>query len=397
MVRDRYWLHLLLFIVTVISTAFTGSQFIGRTVAWEQGEALFTLLGYPINGAFIRDGLVFSLSLLAFLTVHEFGHYFAARYHRVKTSLPYYIPSPFIGIGTLGAVIRIREPVPSVRKLFDIGVAGPLAGFVVALGFLIYALATLPPPTYIHSIGGHEELKAFIEQYGRFPEEMLPVAPELEGMRMMVGNTLLYWGLAQFFADVPPMYEMYHYPMLFAAWLGLFFTALNLLPVGQLDGGHVLYALVGQKWHARLARGFMILMMISMAIGVIDGGVETALMISPGLASYGKLVEVGVWFVLAGLLYLMLNRVFQRDIRLVMPVLFGIVLIAALAQAVGPALTQFGYIGWLLWCFILIYFIRVDHPPVLYTEPLTPGRRMVGILSLILFVLCFSIRPLYFV
>ena len=90
------------------------------------GAAGGATASFPITWPFIVDGLVFSLSLLAFLTVHEFGHYFAARYHRVKTSLPYYIPSPLIGIGTLGAVIRIREPIPSLRKLFDIGAAGPL-------------------------------------------------------------------------------------------------------------------------------------------------------------------------------------------------------------------------------------------------------------------------------
>ena len=99
---------------------------------------------------------------------------------------------------------------------------------------------------------------------------MLAGPPEVEGFRLIVGNTVLYWGLSQLFANVPPMYEMYHHPMLFAGWLGLFFTALNLLPVGQLDGGHILYALVGPKWHARLARGFMVLMMISMGIGVVS-------------------------------------------------------------------------------------------------------------------------------
>ena len=231
-IRDRYWLHLLLFALTLLSTAFTGSQFIGRTIAWEQGEAFFYLLGFPVTWPFIRDGLTFAVSLLGFLTVHEFGHYFAARYHRVKTSLPYFIPSPLIGIGTLGAVIRIREQVPNLRKLFDIGAAGPLAGFVVALGVVIYALATLPPPAeFMQSVGGHEALKAFIDQNGRFPGEMLPGPPESEGFRLVVGNTPLYWGLSQLFANVPPMYEMYHHPMLFAGWLGLFFTALNLLPV----------------------------------------------------------------------------------------------------------------------------------------------------------------------
>src|SRR5690606_7539618 len=124
----------------------------------------------PINWPFLADGLLFGLSLLLFLTVHEFGHYFAARRHGIATSLPYYIPLPFVGVGTLGAVIRIREPIPSMRKLFDIGAAGPIAGFVVALGVLLYAFATLPPPTYMMDQLGHEELKAFIAQSGRFPE-----------------------------------------------------------------------------------------------------------------------------------------------------------------------------------------------------------------------------------
>ncbi len=392
--RDHYWLHLLLFAVTVVSTAFTGAQFFGRTVAWEQGEVLFTLLGMPISWPFLRDGLTFSLSLLGFLTVHEFGHYFAARAHRVKTSLPYYIPTPFIGIGTMGAVIRIREQVPSLRKLFDIGAAGPIAGFVVALGLLIVALATLPPPEFMFSVGGHEDLHAYIAQFGRFPETALPVPPELEGLRMTVGNTVLYWGLSQFFADVPPMYEMYHYPLLFSAWLGLFFTALNLMPVGQLDGGHILYALVGPKWHGRLARGFVILMMISMAIGVVDDGGEMLAMFFPAAAGSGLLLEAGMWLVLATMLYIMLNRVFKGDLRQIVPVIFGIVFIAALARAAGPVLTQFGYVGWVLWCFLLVFLIRVDHPPVLYAEPLTPGRRILGILSLLIFVLCFSIKPL---
>ncbi|MFB3131778.1 MAG: site-2 protease family protein, partial [Rhodothermales bacterium] len=335
-VRDQYWLHLLLFAVTLISTAFTGSQFIGRTIAWEQGEVFFYLLGFPVTWPFLRDGFTFALSLLGFLTVHEFGHYFAARYHRVKTSLPYFIPSPLIGIGTLGAVIRIREQVPSLRKLFDIGAAGPLAGFVVALGVLVYALATLPPPAeFIQSVGGHEALKAFIDQNGRFPDEMLPGPPESEGFRLVVGNTPLYWGLSQLFANVPPMYEMYHHPMLFAGWLGLFFTALNLMPVGQLDGGHILYALVGPKWHARLARGFMILMAISMAIGLIDSGVEFLISVRPSLESYRGALLIGQWFALAGFLYLILNRVFSRNLRLIVPLLFGIVLIAALAKAAG--------------------------------------------------------------
>ncbi|HMB90637.1 MAG TPA: site-2 protease family protein [Rhodothermales bacterium] len=393
--RDRYWLHILLFVVTLISTVFTGAQFAGRFVAYEQADVFFSLLGLPVSWPFIADGLIFAVSLLGFLTVHEFGHYFAARRHRVDTSLPYFIPSPLIGIGTLGAVIRIREPIPSLRKLFDIGAAGPLAGFVVALGVLFYALATLPSPLYLQSVGGHEEILSYIQQFGTFPPEM-PDNPDLVGQRLVVGQTLLYWFLSQFFANVPPMYEMYHYPMLFAAWLGLFFTALNLMPVGQLDGGHILYALVGPKWHGRLARGFVLLLLLSVSIGFVDEGVDYFLQFFPQYEPQKAWLQIGQWFVLAGYLYFMLNRIFKRDLRQVGPALFGLVLIAALAQF-SPALTQFGWMGWWVWSLLLIFLIKVDHPPVLYREPLTPTRRALGILSLIIFVLCFSIKPLYIV
>ncbi len=395
--RDRYWLHLLLFAVTLVSTAFTGAQFVGRFEVYLSAEPLFSLLGLPVSGPFIADGLRFALALLLFLTVHEFGHYFAARRHRVSTSLPYFIPAPLIGIGTLGAVIRIREPVPSLRKLFDIGAAGPLAGFVVALGVLLYALATLPPPTYLYGVGGHEELMAYIERYGTFPSEMLEGDPGMIGQRLVVGNTVLYWVLAHLFPNVPPMYEVYHYPLLFAGWLGLFFTALNLMPVGQLDGGHILYALVGRKWHGRLARGFVVLLLTSTAIGFVDGGVGYMQLLIPSLQPYTAWLEVGQWFALAGFLYLLLARPFERDLRQIAPVLLGIVLIAVLARAAGPSLTQFGWAGWWVWCALLVYFIRVDHPPVLYAEPLTPRRRLLGILSILIFFLCFSIKPFYLV
>lgn len=388
-------MHLLLFFTTLLSTAFTGAQFVGRFVAYQQAEVWFYLLGYPISMPFVIDGLLFAGSLLLFLTVHEFGHYFAARHHRVDTSLPYYIPAPLIGIGTLGAVIRIREPIPSLRKLFDIGAAGPLAGFVVALGVLLYALATLPPPTYLADVGGHEALLDYIRRFGTFPPEM-PEDPAMEGQRLVVGQTLLYWLLSQFFANVPPMYEMYHYPVLFAGWLGLFFTALNMMPVGQLDGGHIVYALFGKRWHGRLARGFVLLLLLSTAIGFVTEGVDFLMQVMPSLEPNRGLVEIVQWFVLAGFLHVILHRALDGDLRLIIPALFGIVLVAALAQF-SPFVQGLGWMGWWLWCGLLVYFIRVDHPPVLYTEPLTPTQRLLGIASLIIFVLCFSIRPLYLV
>ncbi len=376
--RDRYWLHLLLFLLTLVSTAYSGGVFAGRALYYEDLEAWW----------FVPDGLRFALSLLLFLTVHEFGHYFAARYHRVSTSLPYYIPAPLIGFGTLGAVIRIREPIPNIRKLFDIGAAGPLAGFVVALGLLLYALFTLPPPSYIMGLPGHEELKLFIEQYGRFPEQMLDATPSDEGMNLVIGQTLLYWILSQVFPNVPPMYEMFHYPVLFAGWLGLFFTALNLLPVGQLDGGHILYALLGPAWHTRFARAFVMLLLISGGIGFVDD-------IVPSLYEYHEVAGEMSWFILAGILYFYLYRVFRGEHRFIAPALLGVVGVVVLAQYIGPAAMQFGYTGWLFFALLIVFLIKVDHPPVIHMQPLTTGRKVLAVVNIVIFVLCFSIRPIH--
>ena len=357
-----------------------GGALVGRQVLYERAGMWL----------FVIDGLYFAISLLLFLTVHEFGHYFAARHHGINTSLPYYIPLPFVGVGTLGAVIRIREPIPNLRKLFDVGSSGPLAGFVVAFGILIYALATLPPPSYLMDLGGHEALKLYLQQQGTFPDHILSAGDHGQGINLVVGDTLLYWILKQSFANVPPMHEMYHYPFLFAGWLGLFFTALNLLPVGQLDGGHVLYALVGQKWHGRLARGFFILLLISGAIGFIDELV-------PALYEVSELAGSLSWFILAAILYFYLNKVFKGDNRLIAPALMAIIVLVVLAQLAGPIMTQFGYSGWFIWCLLIIIIIKIDHPPVLHTEPLTPGRRALAFLSILIFVLCFSFKPLYVV
>ncbi len=353
-----------------------GGQLTGRFAAHQE-------LGF---WWFVPAGVQFAFALLGFLTVHEFGHYFAARRHGIDTSLPYYIPLPFIAIGTAGAVIRIREPIPSMRKLFDVGAAGPLAGFVVAFGVLLYALATLPPPSYVLDLPGHEPLRQFFEQYGYFPDE--PPLPDREGFFVLVvGQTPLYWFLTQFFPHVPPAYEMYHYPVLMAGWFGLFFTALNLLPVGQLDGGHILYALFGRTWHRRLARAFMVVLLLSGAIGFVGD-------LMPALQAWAGWMGAGSWFLLAGILYFFLYRIFDGQHRLVAPLLLSLMLLTAVARAVGAPLMQFGWAGWLFWSLLIVLFIKVDHPPVRRSEPLTPRRRLLGYLAIAIFVLCFSLVPL---
>ena len=354
-------------------------------MAWEAGDTILRLGSWSVTDTFLGDSFTFAGGLIFFLTVHEFGHYVLARIHGVRTSLPYFIPAPLIGIGTLGAVINIREPIPTGRKLFDVGAAGPLAGFVIAVLLLLWALATLPSPEYMYGVGGHEPLLQYIGVTGQFPETPLSA----QGDNLTVGTTLLYWALTQFFANVPPMYEMYHYPLLFAAWLGLFFTAFNLMPVGQLDGGHITCALFGLKWHRRIARTFVFILLTSMAVG----GVRTLPSIVGGFVGQPFAVAAVTWFVIGALLAVCTRRVWNMRW---LPVTVTILLIASVSQAFPALQHGFGYFGWLPWCLVLVFLIKVDHPPVADLSPLSRTRQVLGVLSMLIFVLCFSFRPLYF-
>ncbi len=383
--KDRYWLHLLLFVLTLVSTIYAGAQWVNRLLYYEGQSQTLSLFFMSVNRAWVVDGLRYAIPLLGFLTVHEFGHYFAARYHRVRTSLPYYIPFPFNGIGNFGAVISIRQRIPDTRKLFDIGAAGPLAGFVVALGVLLYGFATLPPPEYLLDLPGHEALKEYIRQHGTFPET--PPEPADGAVIVVVGQTPLYWLLSQLFVHVPPMYEMYHYPVLFAGWLGLFFTALNLLPVGQLDGGHILYSLLGERWHRRLARLFVLVLLFS-------GGMGFLTEVRPALYEMGPWYGHSSWIILAAIFYGYLYRIYDGNSRLLLPALVGLMGSVVAAWAVGSMLTQYGYTPWLIWTLLVVFLVRVEHPPVLRPHSLTSGRRILGYVAIAIFILCFSLRPL---
>lgn len=386
--KDRYWLHALLFLLTLTTTVFSGAEMAGRYLVYEAAPALFHVGPLPVSMPFLQDGLLFGGSLLLFLTVHEFGHYFAARLHHVAVSLPYYIPFPFNGIGTFGAVIRIREQVPSMRKLFDIGAAGPLLGFIAAFSVLLLGFLTLPDLSYVDGFPGHDALKDWILRYRAFPDSPLIEPGNEELLTLTIGTTPLYWILSQFFSDVPPMWEMYHYPMLFAGWLGLFFTALNLLPVGQLDGGHILYALVGPLWHRRIARAFVLLLLWSGGIGFISE-------VEPALASWNLPTGQTSWLVLTMILFLYTKRIFHHDWVHTGAAVFGLTVAIALGLNSSWVVDVFGYSGWLVWCLLIIVFIRVEHPPVAVIEPLTPRRKVLALCSLLIFALCFSFKPLY--
>ena len=186
------------------------------------------------------DGLVYSFTVLSILGAHEMGHYIACRWYGVRATLPYFIPVPIPPVGTFGAFIKIKSPIPSRRALFDIGIAGPLTGFAFAIP------------------------AAFIAHYFATP------AAQVESVKGMVtiNSPLLF----QFFEHVlrlPPMVELN--PVMWAAWIGVFMTALNLLPIGQLDGGHVTYAVFGRRGH-RLTAWMSYISVIALAAFSVRSG-----------------------------------------------------------------------------------------------------------------------------
>lgn len=176
----------------------------------------FLLFGWSLT-----SGIMFSFTLLSILGAHEMGHYLACRLYGVRATLPYFIPAP-LGVGTFGAFIKIKAPIPNKRALFDIGIAGPLAGFVFVIPAAIAGLYFANPAT-----------------------------GALGGDGLVFHDPLLFRALAKML-HVP--HDIILNPIWFAAWVGCLVTSLNLLPVGQLDGGHVVYATLGARWHWLIAR-----------------------------------------------------------------------------------------------------------------------------------------------
>jgi membrane-associated protease RseP (regulator of RpoE activity) len=254
---DRLWLHLLLLVLTAGTTFITYPVIFGSIPATAaQGFTEALALAVRENAA---DALAFSLTLLAILGSHEMGHYVLARLHRVDATLPYFIPLPFLGVGTLGAVIRIRDRIPHRNALVDIGAAGPLAGLAVALPILLWGLthstvvdAPPSPPLLL----GDSSLwalgrEAFAWLMARLTHAPPPPEPLLSGqVQWIFGDNLLMQALTWLaLGPLPEGKDVLVHPVVVAAWFGLLVTLLNLLPVGQLDGGHLTFALWGR--HAR--------------------------------------------------------------------------------------------------------------------------------------------------
>lgn len=388
MKKHNYPLHIFLFLVTVFTTMMAGAE--------HRLAGLFfnpTTLGPgSLDFSQIWHGWAFSASFLTFLTFHEFGHYFMAVRHGVKTTLPYYIPVflPFsvVNIGSFGAVIRIREMPGSRRKYFDIGVAGPLAGFVISVILLILGFTTLPAwEGYLGDI--HPEYLSF----SSIPTKEAASEMFKGSIMPVTGNNLLYDLMASLFADprnLPPAHEVYHYPLLFAGFLTLFFTALNLLPIGQLDGGHVIYGLFGKKVHGWVSRGAVMVLLFF-------GG--TGLMYIPSYAPaqsgpfWNYLLDLALVFLLyGGLVYLVMRRMnpnWSVWMRLLMVVL--VMGVQFVANLVFPSIQANGL--WLVYVFLSVTMIGLDHPATVDEGPLDFRRKLLGWLAILIFILCFSINP----
>jgi len=213
--QSRLWLHGLLFLMTLASTTIAG--------AFHYASFLSEFEAQPpaFHWGLLFQGFWYSGTLLGILGAHEMGHYLLCRRYNVDASLPYFIPMPplLFLTGTLGAVIKIREPFPNRTVLFDIGVAGPIAGFLLLVPALFYGMTisnVVPAPT--------------------------------QGSILFLGEPLLFqWAMRAVFGTIRDGYTVNMHPMVFAAWFGMIATALNLLPFGQLDGGHVAYAVFGRK------------------------------------------------------------------------------------------------------------------------------------------------------
>ncbi len=368
----QYGLHLLLFLLTFVTTTLAGAEWMHGKLFFFRG-ADFSPTGW-MTRAEVLQGLAFSVSFLGVLTVHEFGHYFTARYYKIRVTLPYYIPM-FFGIansiGTMGAFIKIKERIFSRKEFFDVGVAGPLAGLVVALPLLFYGYTHLPAPEHIFTI--HPEYEQFGLNYADH------VYKNTEGQFYM-GKSLLVLFFENFVADptlLPPKYEMIHYPFILAGFLSLFFTALNLLPIGQLDGGHILYGLFGYERFNRMAPVFFVLFITYAGLGIITPDTNW---------------DENYWLLLLYIFYL--PFVFQKVVpqwHQSLMIAGGVLLFQFAFSLVFPDVK--GYHGWLVFGLILGRALGVHHPPSPDERPLSAGRKVLGWVAILFFILCFTPTP----
>ena len=274
------YLHILLFVITFFTTLSAG--------ALQKGINIFE------SPRKLLDGLPFAGTLMIILTIHELSHYIASRRQHVTATLPYFIPAPSF-IGTFGAFIKMKSPIITRSALIDIGASGPIAGFIVSLIACIVGLSM---------------------------SHIVPLANVDESL--VLGDSLLFSFLSRVIVgNLPDSVDILLHPVAFAGWIGLFVTSMNLLPIGQLDGGHIAFAILGDRHR------------------------YVSITLVAGLAMFGFLAIIGVY----------------------------------------------GWEGWGLWALIML-FLGIKHPPVLYREmPLDHTRKYIALVSLFIFIITFIPIP----
>jgi len=293
-------IHIILFLLTVATTFITGLSF----------------------GGDILSAVSFSVALLFILGSHEMGHYYYGKKYGVDITPPYFIPAPPIisPIGTFGAFIKIKSPISTKRALFDIGIAGPLAGIIATVPVLIIGI----------------KLSTIVK-----------MSDHIEEGGLVLGTPIIMSIFSNiFYGPMPEGYDLFVHPVAFAGWVGLFVTALNLIPSGQLDGGHITYALFFRKIHRYISLAMIVLLIIF--------GIGTEL-----------ILEIGNDFLGSGFSW------FSESV----PIFEG-------------------WPGWILWAVLLI-FMGTKHPPTMYEETdLSLKRKILGLVSLLIFIGCFTPVPI---
>lgn len=299
-IKPRYGLHLALFLLTCMTTTWAGILNVHPELGWLDIGRMLPL---------ITDGLSYSLSIMGILLAHEMGHFLLARWHGVPATLPYFLPIPLPPVGTMGAIIKMQGRIRNRNALADIGAAGPLSGLLVAIPILAYGV------------------------------HLSSVQPQ--GPGFLEGNSVLYLTLKYLVkgAILPGGgQDVFLHPMAWAGWVGLLVTMINLMPIGQLDGGHIAFAYFGNQYHrvsALLHRGL------------------------PGLA----IVASGY-------------AIYDLNHKVPWAIAFRLGWVAGLS--------------WIIWWFMLKLLKRLSggqyHPPI-GDDPLSPGRRWLCVMMIVIFFL----------
>jgi membrane-associated protease RseP (regulator of RpoE activity) len=305
--KPLFIINVLLFILTFFTTTLAG-------VGW------LNIDPYQLDN--FSKGFTYSFLLLTIITVHEFGHFFAAKYHKIDVTLPYYIPFPFLFLnpfGTMGAVIKMRSSNHTRKSLFDVGIAGPIAGWVVSIVIILIGFMNLPSIDYLYQI--HPE----------YTNTGIPTTG------LTFGYNIVFYVFEKIFSlnsklFIPPMNEIYHYPFLCVGWFGLLITSLNMMPVGQLDGGHISYTMFGEK---------------------------------------SKYIGYAVFYAL---------------------VVFGVLGVLPLIDIN----INIGSLNWLVWALLILFIIKIKHPPVCQDldNPLGTPRLILGWFSYFIFLVSFCPIPI---